>query len=426
MNTKESKYHTEPVKPIDGGTVFKLDIQRQFEEQKKLNVNLQGELAGLRNTVKIAQNEFVHGLNAINKMESMTSVEKFRPGIHEPVLFWDRIILYGGYKEWDNAKTLQMFPFFISDSEFQWFRQLAGGEKDTLAHLKASFLKKFSDKEENQWIVFKRLAERVQKPGEKVKDYMEDVLYLCRQVGEENDHQQRKIMAGLLPEIRKFVVGQRPTTLDEIERYAKIAEGLETPEEVSKLEMLNTMIEKMKMEQSHDEVSGVQRERGRSRERRVTFQENANGIYSQGRSDSRERYNYYQRPQYENRGRGDNYGQQRNANRGRSYNYGPQIYGSREQADDYQQQNRNRERQGPSGSRSQSPRYNRARSNSERNNANQFQQAKCSRCGKYNCLPYSCQAKNARCFYCKNNGHFERCCRKKQTFLSQTGTCRRN
>ncbi len=122
------------------------------------------------------------------------------------MLFWDRIILYGGYKEWDNAKTLQMFPFFISDSEFQWFRQLADGEKDTLAHLKASFLKKFSNKEENRWIVFKRLAERVQKPGEKVKDYMADVLYLCRQVGEENDHQQRKIMAGLLPGIRKFVV----------------------------------------------------------------------------------------------------------------------------------------------------------------------------------------------------------------------------
>ncbi len=50
---------------------------------------------------------------------------------------------------------------------------------------------------------------------------------MCRQVGEDADHQQRKVIAGLQPEVKKFVISQNPQTLDEIEQSAKVAEALE-------------------------------------------------------------------------------------------------------------------------------------------------------------------------------------------------------
>ncbi len=126
--------------------------------------------------MKNPQTDIVDSKSSIHTMDCISKGEQFKPDVHEPTIFWDRFRLFSTYKECDDAKSILMFPYFC----FQWRQQLQPGEKDTVAHLKESFLKKFSNQEENQWVVFNKLAQRTQRTDEKVSDYIKEVLYMCR------------------------------------------------------------------------------------------------------------------------------------------------------------------------------------------------------------------------------------------------------
>ncbi|MES9883071.1 MAG: hypothetical protein ABW185_19580 [Sedimenticola sp.] len=422
---KEKEYAV-PSKSTDSDTVFKLSIQRQFEEQKQLNKILKDQLTSLTQCVKVAQTDIFDGKNSIKTMDSISKVEKFKPDIHEPIIFWDRFRLFATYKEWDDAKSILMFPYFLDDYCFQWCQQLPAGGKDTIVHLKESFLKKFSNKEENQWVVFNKLAQRTQKTDENVADYIKEVLYMCRQVNESEEHQRRKVIAGLLPEIKSFVITKEPKTMDDVERCAKIAENMQASggsaknmPDGNKLDYLTRMVEELKLKDTH-EVMGIDENRSRA-QKRVTFQSNdISGDNSGARSAytrSPERVEY-QRPD------------SREMPRYRERSISPWTRREMPQYRDRSASPRNRRDMPRYDQRSTSPwngrlNYN-TRSRQSEMGDGQIPQNKCTRCGKYNCIPYSCPALNVKCFYCKAIGHYEQCCRKKHHFLARRGAGRRN
>ncbi len=114
-------------------------------------------------------------------------------------------------------------------------------------------------------------------------------------VNESDEHQRRNVIAGLLPEIKRFVITKEPRTMDDVERCAIISENIQASsgstvnaaQDGKKLDYLTRMVEDLKLKDTH-EVMGLDENRGRDPlQKKVTFQRNARsggavGVY--GRS----------------------------------------------------------------------------------------------------------------------------------------------
>ena len=70
------------------------------------------------------------------------------------------------------------------------------------------------------WLKEQCLLNRVQSPWESVEVYMTDVRQKCGQLQKGEAETQTIILRGLLPEIKAFVIGQQPETLDDLKANA--------------------------------------------------------------------------------------------------------------------------------------------------------------------------------------------------------------
>ncbi|MES9884856.1 MAG: hypothetical protein ABW185_28755 [Sedimenticola sp.] len=403
---EKSKSYVPAKTDPDSAAIFKLHVQRQYDEQQEYNQSLQQHILALEKRLEITQGDVLSSGRLVKTMDNLSSVDKFKPDTNDATVFWDKFVLFAKYKDWNAEKTRDMFPFFLDDTCYHWYKNLQPGEKDSVDHIKTSFFKKFDNVEDNEWIISSKLGQRVQKQNESVGDYIKEIMQMCRQLNETNEHIRRKVISGLLPEIRTFVITKEPKTLEGVERCAKIAENLrvtggnQLSADTQKIDYLTRVVESLQLSmQKNEEIIAVDGDRGRMATKMVRFRED-------------------RRTNSEDRGRMEYGGGSRSvspANRSIS----PWTRGKRSSSP-WRGSTQTNMRSGASPDRSYYPRVSPSRNGQQNSwSRSMAPQERCSRCGMYNCLPYACRAKNATCYYCKAMGHFERCCGKKDLFVKK-------
>ena len=134
-------------------------------------------------------------------------------------------------ENWVTFKTLtpenqsRLFPLLFREAAADWFASLVDAQKDTLEHLKTAFESRFYPTELTRWQTMSDIWSIKQQSNETVDEYVSRLLKLAR-IAQIDDADTKRYAAikGLLPEIRKHVLQQNPTTLAEVISSAKIAE----------------------------------------------------------------------------------------------------------------------------------------------------------------------------------------------------------
>jgi hypothetical protein len=129
------------------------------------------------------------------------------------------------YKALTVENQVKLFPLLFRSAAADWFQALGDGEKDTFAHLKAAFEARYYPTDLTRWVTMSDIWSKKQGPNETVDDYITNLQKLAR-IAKVTDADLQRFAAikGLLPEIRKHVLTQNPTTLAQVLTAARIAE----------------------------------------------------------------------------------------------------------------------------------------------------------------------------------------------------------
>ena len=68
---------------------------------------------------------------------------------------------------------------------------------------------------------------RVQKEGELGEDYANDVNLMCSRLGKQPGEKMSQIIRGLKPSLRKFCLGKRPTSFDDLLSWIRLGDTLD-------------------------------------------------------------------------------------------------------------------------------------------------------------------------------------------------------
>lgn len=150
---------------------------------------------------------------------------------------------YAEYCNMDDQKKVRIFRLLVEGSAEVWLNGLADAVKQNWGQLRGAFMEKYVDGDNLTWLKEQGLLARIQGPQEAVEVYITDVRQKCNQLQKGEAETKSIILRGLLPEIKAFVIGQQPQTLDDLEEKAKLAESIENVKPRPSLDKVNMLQE---------------------------------------------------------------------------------------------------------------------------------------------------------------------------------------
>lgn len=139
------------------------------------------------------------------------------------------------YQKQTSLQKAELFPMCLRGAAKSWFQSathLAGKPYDQLCD---ALIRKFHT-ESDIWLLEQQLTNKNQLPSESITQYATRIRTLCQRLGTSDDEHKRNFLTGLRPEIRNYVMLQRPKTLDEAETLAKMKEALPDEKSADKTE----------------------------------------------------------------------------------------------------------------------------------------------------------------------------------------------
>ena len=232
---------------------------------------------------------------------------------------------YTEYKQFTDVDIVAIFPLFLKEAALDWFDNLSQDIKSDWQELLNNFRTYFGKSELDYVFAEETVFSRVQRPKEKVRDYIAQMQKLARRIPNLQDGiLQWVILRGLRPQIKAGVIQMKGeiNTVADILTHAKVAEAASQGSDedtVDSTQMQHLMeqvragrdeVQQLSARLARMSISSVQT-RSPTPERRsprVTFQNTNSGS----------RYSPYNNsPSY--RGNGDFRGQRRSASSGRRF-----------------------------------------------------------------------------------------------------------
>ncbi len=234
---------------------------------------------------------------------SRLAPSKFTGAPEENARVWlTKFETYANRMQFDDDAKLEVFILFLSDASESWFLYLADNNKDTWAHLRAAFLRRFGEAGVNNVIYSDLFYTRTQKENEKVSDFITSMLSLGAKLQIPADQVTRTIARALLPPIRAHCLAHNVQDLDELTRQATLAEiylvkpvekhtqfsdltpskryeQIKTDQQIAELHDITSEIKNMVTEMSRLQISSVERPRSLTPNRSQN-QINTNNTYN--------------------------------------------------------------------------------------------------------------------------------------------------
>jgi hypothetical protein len=308
---------------------------------------------------------------------------------------------FTAYKGIDNDKKLALFKLRLGETARDWLTTLPAEKQNNFDNLKAAFLERFQPKELEKFRFAKDIFNQKQQPGQTVDAFITELKVKAAVVGMDAKSQLWAALNGLLPQISAYVVEHSPDNVDDVLKYARIAEmtrgiTISTSDDMSlKLEQLTQQMTFLTTQMSSMTAAAIDsRERADTAEKRVTFREQRSRSNSPFRADvtaeAQTHHQIFRNASNINGGTQNRTGQRYVQNWQRRDNQRPQA----PQRFDSQQNYNSR--------------------------VTDVQQT-CTRCGRAggHSNPLYCPMLNQTCFSCGKPGHSYRVCRSRQTMQPQ-------
>ena len=294
------------------------------------------------------------------------------------------------YKGLDDDKQLALFKLRLTHTAHNWLTALPANRQDTFAHLKAAFLERFQPRELEKFRFAKELFTQKQQPGQSVDSYVTDIQLKASFVGMDAKSQLWAALNGLLPHISSYVVERSPENLDDLLKYARIAElsraGEKTDQTcISKqIDVLTQQMSVLMDKVVNKTTAAVREDKRDTNDRHVTF--------------------------YDGRSRSPSpYFERRNKTPQRSLDSSRRFDETKHQPDDYRPTTYTRQNSTPRGYQTQFSNYRQPSAPA------QTTPTRCGRCGNPagHTNPQYCPMIGKACYNCQKLGHSRKMCRSK-------------
>ena len=160
-----------------------------------------------------------------DKMDIAISPPTFTgDGTQNPTSWWETFTNFCAFKSLQEAQLIGLFPLLLGPTASAWFNSLQNGQKDTTAHLKASFLAAFKPTASTLWSRERDLYSLKQLPTQTAVQFITSVQTATSQLDWDVEKTIRVAIGGLRPTIRTFVIQKEPATMAALIEAATVAE----------------------------------------------------------------------------------------------------------------------------------------------------------------------------------------------------------
>ena len=342
-------------------------------------------------------------------------------------IWWGDVENWCTYKKLSDREKIGLIPLLLKDGAKQWFHSIDAEDRDTFDKIREKFMTQYERDEIYKWRDSAAVWATVQGEKQSVEEYFTEVVKKAQRANLSDEQTRYSIINGLKKHIRQAVLQHEPEDLQEIKKWAMIAESSGSDHDNSDIMGIIQRMEKKLDEMTVTEVERSSMKRSgspripESYQPRVTFEER-----NRERSQSPRRSS----------GSGDWRGDQSRANH---YSQdSPQEVGSAQyyntrvgyHGTDIQNRGRGGNQTYYRGSRGhgrggwnqavQSPGGGQLQNSSQMYGYHPQQRSgECPRCG-YTHTPYQqCMAMGKACMNCGKLNHFQSCCRQARGSMQQ-------
>jgi len=135
---------------------------------------------------------------------------------------------YVGYRQLPEDEAVAMFPLFLKDTATDWYETLSGNVKNNWEALKDEFHSYYGNSPLDIFLADETVFTRIQRPGEKVRDYVAQMQKLAsRMPALTDDLLLWTICRSLRPQIKAAVIKQKNDvkSVADLLQLAKLAES---------------------------------------------------------------------------------------------------------------------------------------------------------------------------------------------------------
>jgi len=126
---------------------------------------------------------------------------------------------------WSSSKQAQALPLYLKGIANQWFNSLVNKDTLSLDKLIQKLKEEFSS-EGLKWRLRQNLAQRKQKANESLNIYKTDIRSHCKRLDLPKSEWLHHFVKGLTPDIKYYVILQKPRTLEQAENLARLKESV--------------------------------------------------------------------------------------------------------------------------------------------------------------------------------------------------------
>ena len=147
------------------------------------------------------------------------------------------------YKFSEDRKA-EALPLYLTSTASIWFNTTPGLAGQSFDYL-ADALKKQFHTDSDVWLLRQKLHDRKQLPTESVSDFAASIRRLCQRLNLPRTECVNVFIQNLKPELKHYVILQRPETLEQAEMHARLKESLPDPKPVDRFDELLDAITKL-------------------------------------------------------------------------------------------------------------------------------------------------------------------------------------
>ena len=160
------------------------------------------------------------------------------------------------FYKFSEERKAEILPLYLTGNASIWYNTtpgLVGKNFDTLTEA----LKKHFHSDSDVWLLRQKLNERKQLPTESVSEFAAGIRRLGQRINLPRSECINYFIQGLKPELKSFVILQRPTSFEEAEMHAKLKESVPEPKPVDRTDEILKALAHMQQTAAARENSSV-------------------------------------------------------------------------------------------------------------------------------------------------------------------------
>lgn len=160
------------------------------------------------------------------------------------------------YFKLNNSRKAEMLPLHLTGNANIWFNTtpgLSGKNFDDLC----SALKNQFHSDSDVWLLRQKLNERKQLPTESVGEFAADIRKIGQRINLPRSELMNQFIQGLRPELKSFVILQRPESFENAERHARLRESVQDPKPPDRTDEILKALANLQQQATAKEKSSI-------------------------------------------------------------------------------------------------------------------------------------------------------------------------